>query len=270
MVYSEVGIHSLSPSQKLKMKKMQPVRMKLGSHHKLPLRVDQIKKLSSAHKKGSAVEIVLDPYQIDHLHGSGFFDSIKKAFSSPAAKAISQALRPVATNMARSALSSLGPTGQVIGNTLIDKANEVAESHGYGLKKVGRPRKVGRPKKHYVHHDVRMVEPEELGLRVDKRRGKKVSDLMGSGFFDSLKKVATSDVAKNLSKSLRPMATDYLRSKLPSEGILHTLGNAGLDLANRQAEKHGYGAKPKTAKKTTKRVGRPRKGGALIAAGYHG
>jgi hypothetical protein len=249
MVYHHVGIHHLTPSQKSKLKRGGAVRMRLGSHHTLPLREDQIKKLQRGHKKGSAVTIELDPYQCNSLYGSGFFDSIKSAFSHPVTKQIVKALRPVATGLARSSLSSLGPMGQTAGNALIDVANQQAEAHGYGVKK---------HRKHYVHHDKRLmdghiIEPEVLGLPVDRRRGR--------GFFDTLKKAASSDAAKAISRSLRPMATDYLRSKLPTEGILGTLGHTALDFANKEAEKRGYGVHKK-------RRGRPRKGGALIAAGY--
>jgi hypothetical protein len=225
--------------------------MRLGSHHTLPLREDQIKKLQRGHKKGSAVTIELDPYSCDLLHGSGFFDSIKSAFSHPVTKQIVKALRPAATAAARAGLASVaGPMGNVAGNALIDLANQEAEKSGYGVKK--------HRKKHYVHHDKRImdghiIEPEVLGLPVDRRRGR--------GFFDTLKKAASSDAAKAISRSLRPMATDYLRSKLPSEGILGTLGHTALDFTNKELEKRGYGVHKK-------RRGRPRKGGALIAAGY--
>lgn len=237
MTYHHVGIHHLSPSQKSKLKHGGAVRMKLGSHHTLPLRMDQIKKLHRAHKKGGAVTIELDPYQCDHLHGSGFFDSVKSAFSSPIAKSISQVARPIATNFARSALSNFGPGGQAVGNALIDVANAEAEKRGYGLK-------------HYTHHDKFLVEPVEVG---HYKKGK--------GFFDSIKKAASSNVAKSISKSLRPMATEYLRSALPQEGVLGALGNLALSESNKLAERHGYGLHHK-------KRGRPRKGGALIAAGY--
>jgi len=244
MTYHHVGIHHLTPSQKSKLKRGGAVRMRLGKHHTIPLREDQIKKLSRAHNKGQASTIGLDPYQCDMLHGSGFFDSIKSAFSHPITKSISQAVRPIATNMARGALSSFGPMGQLAGNALIDVANAEAEKRGYGVRK------------HYVHHDKRLVEPVEVGHHLKHKRGK--------GFFDSLKKAASSDVAKSISKSLRPMATDYLRSKLPQGGVMGALGNLALNEASNLAERHGYGVKHH------KKRGRPKKGGALIAAGYGG
>ena len=237
MTYHNIGIHHLSPAQKSKLKHGGAIRMKLGSAHTLPLRADQIKKLHRAHKKGGAVTIELDPYQCDHLHGSGFFDSMKKAFSHPITKQISQAVRPIATNMARGALSSFGPGGQAIGNALIDVADAEAAKRGYGVRR------------HYVHHDKRIVEPVEVGHHLKH----------GSGFFDSLKKAASSNVAKSISKSLRPMATEFIKSKLPQDGVLGALGNLALDESNKLAERHGYGVR---------RRGRPRKGGALMAAGY--
>jgi len=243
MVYHGCGIAHISPSQKAKLKRGEPVRMKLGSAHNIPMTEHQIKKLTSAHKKGSAHTVHLDPYQIDHLHGSGFFDSIKSAFSHPITKSIVKAVRPVATNMARAGLSSFGPMGQIVGNTALDIANQEAESRGYGLKKAKRTRK-------YVHHDKRIgpkghiIEPVELGRK-----------LKGAGWMD---------IAKSVSKAVRPVATNFLQEKLANRGgILGSLGNVALNLANQEAEKRGFGVHKRSR-------GRPRKhhGGALIAAGY--
>lgn len=236
MTYHECGIHQLTPSQKAKLRRGGSVRMKLGKHHTLPLREDQLKKLARAHSKGQASTVILDPYQVDILHGSGFFDSMKKAFSHPITKQISQAVRPIATNMARSALGSMGPMGQALGNATIDVLDAEAAKRGYGVRK------------HYVHHDKRLVEPVEVGHHLKR----------GKGFFDSLKKAASSNVAKSISKSLRPIATDFIRKQMPQEGVLGALSNLALDESNKLAERHGYGVR---------RRGR-RKGGALIAAGY--
>jgi hypothetical protein len=73
-----------------------------------------------------------------HLKGTGFFDTLKSV-----AKTVSPHLRKIATPMARTALSSMGPMGQTLGNLALDVANEQAEARGYGLKKRGRPRKRG-------------------------------------------------------------------------------------------------------------------------------
>lgn len=235
-MYTHVKVCPLTSSQKSNLMKGKGIRMKPGSAHTIPLRDDQVKKLARNHSKGMATTIALDPYAIDQLHGTGFFDSMKKAFSHPVTKQISQALRPVATNMARGALSSFGPMGQAVGNALIDVADQQAATAGYGVKK-----RAGRPRK-YVHHDKRLVEPVAMGRK-----------LKGKGWG--------MDLLKAGSKALRAPATEFLRSKLASQHpILGALGNVALDAGNAFAESKGFGVK--------KRRGRPKKGGALIAAGY--
>jgi hypothetical protein len=241
MTYHNVGIHHISPSQKAKLKRGCGVRLHLGSHHQLPLRVDQAKKLHSAHKKGSASTVTLDPYQIDMLHGSGFFDSLKSV-----AKAVAPHVRPIAVNALKGVASSmLGPVGSQVAGHLIDAGSNALASHGYGIKK-----RVGRPsKKHYVHHDIRMVEPVARGRKLHTR---------GKGWG--------MDLLKGVSKTLRPVATNLIQSQLAQRGgpLTNALGNVALQALNQTAESHGYGLHKK-------RRGRPPKkhhGGALIAAGY--
>jgi len=230
MVYHGCGIAHLSASQKAKLKAGHPVRMKIGSGHTLPLTEHQIKKLQSAHRKGSAHTVHLDPYQIDHLKGSGFFDSLKSI-----AKTVAPVVRPIATNFLKQQASNLlGPMGSQVANSLIDIGDQQAQAHGYGvsnplgLKFRGR----GRPKS-------------------TKKTTKRIR---GAGWMD---------IAKGVSKALRPVATNFIQDKLANRGgIVGQLGNVALNLANQEAEKRGFGVK--------RRVGRPRKhhGGALIASGY--
>jgi len=247
MSYHQVGLHALSNPQINKLLAGHPVRVKHGSHHTASLSAEHTKKLHRAHSKGRAITVQLDPYccqMNEHLRGTGFFDTLKSV-----AKTVAPVLRPIATQVARNALGSMGPIGQTLGNLGLDIANQQAEAHGYGVKRRGRPRK------HYVHHDKRLehgrvVEPVMMG-----------QPLHGSGFFDTLK-----SVAKPVSRALRPVATNFLQQQLAksSSPLLQTVGNLGLDLANKQAEKHGYGVH--------KRRGRPRKhhGKALYPAGPHG
>jgi hypothetical protein len=242
MTYHNVGIHHISPSQKAKLKRGCGVRLHLGSHHTMPLRADQAKKLHSAHKKGAASTVTLDPYQIDMLHGSGFFDSLKSV-----AKAVAPHVRPIAVNALKGVASSmLGPVGSQVAHSLIDAgSNAAAAAYGYGIKK-----RVGRPsKKHYVHHDVRMVEPVAHGRKLHTR---------GKGMFGN--------VLKGVSRAVRPVATNALKN-LASKNlgpIGSQLAHSLIDVADQQAlAAHGYGLHKK-------KRGRPRKhhGGALIAAGY--
>jgi hypothetical protein len=229
-MYQQVGLHALSNPQISKLLSGKPVRVKKGTHHKAGLSAEHVKKLHKASMKGKAVTLQLDPYccqMNEHLRGTGFFDSLKKV-----AKIASPHIRKIATPMARSALSSMGPMGQTLGNLALDVANQQAEASGYGVRKAGRPRK-------YVHHDKRLlhgkiVEPVEMGM-----------PLHGEGFFDSLKKVA-----KIASPHIRKIATPMARSALSSMGPMgQTLGNLALDVANQQAEASGYGLRKKPRKR---------------------
>jgi hypothetical protein len=244
-MYHQVGLHALSNPQISKLLSGKPVRVKHGTHHSASLSTEHVKKLHRAHSKGKAVTLQLDPYccqMNEHMRGTGFFDTLKSI-----AKVAAPIARQIATPLARSALSSFGPMGQLAGNAALDIANQQAEAHGYGLKKKGRPRK------HYVHHDKRLkmghiVEPVAMGHPLHQ----------GAGFFDSLK-----SVAKMASPHIRQIATPLARSALSSFGPMGQLaGNAAIDIANQQAAAHGYGLKKR---------GRPRKHGkALYPAGSHG
>lgn len=139
-MYQQVGLHALSNPQINKLLSGKPVRVKKGTHHKAALSAEHMKKLHRASMKGKAVTLQLDPYccqMNEHLRGTGFFDSLKKV-----AKIAAPIARQIATPLARSALSSMGPMGQLVGNTALDIANQQAEAHGYGLKK--KPRKKGK------------------------------------------------------------------------------------------------------------------------------
>ena len=74
-MYYEVGIQKLSENQLSKLRNGHPVRVKLGNHHKICLSVQQLKKLNTASKKGSASTISFDPYQLE-AHGSGILGNI--------------------------------------------------------------------------------------------------------------------------------------------------------------------------------------------------
>jgi hypothetical protein len=203
MVYHHVGIHALTPAQANKLAHGGAVRMKLGTHHTLPLRTDQVKKLHRAHNKGKCCTIELDPTSLHDLHGSGFFDAFKSI-----AKTVAPVLRPIAVNALKNvANTALGPMGSQIAGHLLDAGSNIAEQHGYGVKK------------HYTHHDKRLYEPA----------------LHGKGWG--------MDLLKGASKALRPVATDFLKNQLAQRGgpISNALGNAGLNLLNAEAEKRGFG-----------------------------
>jgi hypothetical protein len=82
-MYHSTSVGKLSESQKSKLRNGHPVRINLGSGNTLNLTDQQIKKLQSAHKKGTAYTITFHPEQVEK-HGSGFFGDIaskSKAFA---------------------------------------------------------------------------------------------------------------------------------------------------------------------------------------------
>ena len=85
MTYHSVGTSPLSHSQKLKLIKGLPVRIKLGNHHNIEVSAIQHKKIHSAHKKGKAHTLSMDPHQAQ-MHGEGLmgdlFKSLKNALHS--------------------------------------------------------------------------------------------------------------------------------------------------------------------------------------------
>ena len=84
-MYEPIGIQKLSENQLRKLLKGEPVRIKMGSHHKIHLSIHQLKKLHTAHKKGKASTITFDPYQRDK-HGEGIFGDIARHIKGVAHK----------------------------------------------------------------------------------------------------------------------------------------------------------------------------------------
>ena len=76
-MYHPIGIQKLSENQLSRLRNGHPVRVKIGSHHKIHLSVPQLKKLHTAHKNGKASTITFDPYQ-NEAHGSGLFGDIAR------------------------------------------------------------------------------------------------------------------------------------------------------------------------------------------------
>jgi hypothetical protein len=240
MVYHNVGIHALTATQARNLRQGKGVRMHLGSHHTIPMREDQVKKIHKAHQLGKASTIALDDGALHHLHGTGFFDVFKS---------IAPVLRQVATPLAKQMANQyLGPIGSQVAGSLIDVANNAAASKGYGIKRRGRPRK------HYVHHDIRGRAVH--GGYVPVRMVQPNPPMHGAGFMDVFKSIAPTlrQVATPLAKQ---MAGKYLGP------IGSQVAGSLIDVANDAAASKGYGIHHK-------RRGRPRKhhGGALIASGY--
>ena len=73
-MYHPTSIVPLSESEISKALKSLPVRVSAGNKHEVELSKEQLKKFAKAHKLGKAMNITLDPFQIQNhmkLIGSG-------------------------------------------------------------------------------------------------------------------------------------------------------------------------------------------------------
>ena len=79
-MYNPISIAPLSESQITKALKGLPVRVSAGNQHDVELSKEQLKKFVKAQKLGKAMNITLDPFQIQNhmrLIGSGVSRTIK-------------------------------------------------------------------------------------------------------------------------------------------------------------------------------------------------
>ena len=235
-MYTLVGIQKLSETQKSRLRNGHPVRIKKGSGNQLHLTNEQIKKLESAAKKGAAYTLTLHPEQAEK-HGSGFFGDIAskaKAF----ARKHKDLINPIIGRVRAGAKSGI--------DKLASKANEKVDEYikpiegegiiGDALKGLismtglGMKKKRGRPKK---------ILTEVVDNKVRVRKGK--------------------GILGNIIKGVAPAAIEGLAGLAKNK--VETLGSGVA------YKKIGLGLK-KVGK--TRKVGRPRKGGALFPAGNYG
>jgi len=67
VMYQTAGIAPLSQTQGSKLLNHHSVRVKAGTHHKVGLSKEQMKKHQKAHMKGSGYNLTLDPYQVANM-----------------------------------------------------------------------------------------------------------------------------------------------------------------------------------------------------------
>ena len=142
--YVLVNLAELSAPQISKLLNGRGVRVKAGNRHSMHLSKEQAKKLHRAHLKGAASTLILDPFQIQHLKGRGFWEDAGAALK-PGTK---ETLKFVAANAP--ALAAFGATAAGYPQ-YADEASLAAELtvplwqdkvEGWGLKKRrGRPSK---------------------------------------------------------------------------------------------------------------------------------
>ena len=227
-MYHSTGVQKLSPSQMSKLRNGHPVRIKQGSGNSLHLTDAQIKKLAQAHKKGAAYTITFHPEQAEK-HGSGFFGDI-------ASRAKQFAISTVKKN-------------RDLRNPIIGRARSYAKS---GIQKLA--------DKANSQVDKYTPEIEGEGIIGDALKGLIGMTGLGAkkkrGRPKKVGKCILSSIAKDVGPAIIDAAANAAKGKVEGMGIKRV--GRPRKKASKKASK-----KPKT-----RRVGRPRKGGALIAPGY--
>lgn len=295
-MYEDIGIDKLSPMQISKLLKGGAVRIKKGSQHQMQLSKEQNKKLNRAHMKGSGITIMLDPYQQEmhqSLHGEGLKSNLKKAGK------VALGLGALALgHHLGSQLSSQKQTQQIQ-----DQRRQVAQGKGYkGIMEAnpfvseimgqGLPRHRGRPRKAYASKKGEGFF-EDLGRSIKNVGNEVIGDIKKSGrpiashlihkglpiFAGSaggvlgglatenpLGAVAGGTAGQYIGEALG----DYIGSKtglgIMEDAVDKVRKMSGLgivdDAINKARKIAGLGVKKPIMKR------KPKKGGALLPAGY--
>jgi hypothetical protein len=238
-MYEVVSVGKLSETQKSKLRNGHPVRVKSGSGNKLCLSQEQIKKLSSAARKGKAVTITLHPEQAAK-HGSGMFGDIATKLKKLAVQN-KDIINPIIGSVRSGAKKGIAKLSSAA-NQGIDKYIQNIE--GEGIK-----RRRGRPKGKGILGNVLkglidttglgVVTPPLLSVKTRKpRKTKKKGEGIGM-------------IAKLAAKALAPIAIDAV-SNFAKNKV------SGMGAKKRGSKK----------KKAKKRGRKKRAGGALMPAGY--
>ena len=128
-MYQTVGIAKLSDNQLSRLRNGHPVRIKLGNSHKIALNIQQLKKLHSASKKGSALTVSFDPYQ-KQAHGSGLLGDIaKKAKAFIQKHKLQDMVNPIISGAKKRAHAGVN----YLSNRAKSKIDEIQEIEGEGI-----------------------------------------------------------------------------------------------------------------------------------------
>ena len=233
-MYTLVGIQKLSETQKSRLRNGHPVRIKKGSGNQLHLTNEQIKKLESAAKKGAAYTLTLHPEQAEK-HGSGFFGDIAskaKAF----ARKHKDLINPIIGRVRAGAKSGI--------DKLAAKANEKVDEY---IKPIEGEGIIGDALKG-------LISMTGLGMKKKRGRPKKIlTEVVDNKVRVRKGKGILGNIIKAVAPAVIDAAAGAVKGKVSGMGVAQ--------------KKIGLGIK-KVGK--TRKVGRPRKGGALFPAGNYG
>jgi len=228
-MYHSTGVQKLSESQKSKLRNGHPVRIKQGSGNSLHLTDAQIKKLAQAHKRGAAYTIQMHPEQAEK-HGTGFFGDIASRAKQFAISTVKKNRDLINPIIGRA--RSYAKSGI---QKLADKANSQVDKYTPEIEGEG------------IVGDLLSGLIKSTGLGM-KKRGRPKGTKKGKGIMSSLLKAVAPAIIDGVSGAVK--------------GKVEGMGIKRVGRPRKKASKKAS-KKPKT-----RRVGRPRKGGALIAPGY--
>jgi hypothetical protein len=236
-MYQTVGIAKLSDNQLSRLRNGHPVRIKLGNSHKIALNIQQLKKLHSASKKGSALTVSFDPYQ-KQAHGSGLLGDIaKKAKAFIQKHKLQDMVNPIISGAKKRAHAGVN----YLSNRAKSKIDEIQEIEGEGI--------IGD-----IFSTIgNIANSAGAGIAYKKNapsavsRKRKVHKKKGKGIFG--------DIAKNVAKTVATkgieIGSNYLKDKVQGMGIKGRI----------------VGRRPIT-KATNKKKTSGGSGGALYPGGY--
>ena len=259
-MYEVVSVGKLSETQKSKLRNGHPVRVKSGSGNKLCLSQEQIKKLSSAARKGKAVTITLHPEQAAK-HGSGMFGDIATKLKKLAVRN-KDIINPIIGSVRSGAKKGIAKLSSAA-NQGIDKYIQNIE--GEGIK-----RRRGRPKGKGILGNVLkgLIDTTGLGvvttplLSVKTRKPRETKKQKGEGI---------GMISKLAGKTLAPIAIDavsnFAKNKVSGMGAKKR-GSKKKKAKKLLTSKQLLTLHKRTLNLAKKAKKRERDGGALMPAGY--
>ncbi len=290
-MYHPISIDGLSNAQINKLLAGHPVRVKHGKQHQIKVSAEQYKKHAKAAQKGKGVTIMMDPYQQEmhqHLKGCGIMSSLKKvaghartAFGhAKTAYGHAKAAAGHASKFYGENKETLEPYGNILKSQAHKKVEHYTEkAQPHLTKHLGEfGSHLGSHASRVAHESIQnfgelpepiseqqIVENELEGMGFHRKVKRSVSHLRSVASSHPRMQGGKINIGKVLSKVGNVAVkgiSDYAKSKQGQALIQHGI-KLGTDAALMSA-----GLPPVAGLGLHKKRGRPRKGGALYAAGY--
>lgn len=264
-MYHPIQIEPLSASQRSKIIRGHPVRVKHGRGIVIHASPEQHKKIMRAHGKGQAHTITFDPYQAEQ-HGCGLMGDLAKA-AVHYVKGHIKANIPQAEKFVRAEIQKYGKRGQAMAENKLESLGLSPElSHQISEEATGRLVKGAEHLSHAGFHHAKKMLGEGIHKKKRKaplKKGGKVLSIkdigkkIKSGFQklghdlkpvgNELQKFARQNGREILHAGINYGLTPALASIGAASGqpelvaaapVLKTVGNKGVDMLG---DKYGFG-----------------------------